>query len=337
MPTPTPMAGRPPSVTSDEWGPVEGAGPPSTASVRRMWLEDARTDFALAVGAAFVVGDALVGLVSSLPGYPSGVIGVALFTVWVVLLGAAPARWLVANRGQGPEGYGLHAAGRSSMSNGLVLAVPVLAAGYVVGVVRTDPLTALLGRVDELRLGMPADGVVALGLALALVLAAAVSIIPLHGLLSSRAVDAFRSDELPLVEALRTFGMGAAGVATVLGLLLLVAPTGWSLVRVAMDVGPLVVIVLLVDRQVDRADRTTRAGVLAPAIVAAVAPAFLLGGGNLLGGLYVGTLGFGLSVVVTSLITTRRASWAVVPLLLATVWSPTCLSLPVLLQACALG
>jgi hypothetical protein len=163
--------------------------------------------------------------------------------------------------------------------------------------------------------------------------AAGVGTMYLFGLLVVRARDGFRATDMPLLEALRTYGLGALAIGTVLGLLLSLAGSGPPTWAVLLDSAAMASVILLTDRMVASNDRTTRATVLGPAIVAIVAYVFALGGGlfsaNLAVSLYRGAMAAAVAVVLTALLETRRAAWAAVPLVAATVWAPTCATLPV--------
>ena len=89
-------------------------------------------------------------------------------------------------------------------------------------------------------------------------------------------------------------------------------------------------LVLVTDRLVPIGPTVPRGAVLAPMVVVAVAHMFALGGGLLFGnpliGLHAGGLAAGTTVVIAVLVSARNMAWAVVPLLIAVHWWPTCLS-----------
>lgn len=301
-----------------------------------MWLspEDARSDFILAA-AALVFGTMVVDFLIGLPFYPRGTLSLWLTPVWVVALMVVPPRFLARQRDQGQEAYGL-VADRTGLSDGILLAAPLLAAGYIRSFSDGNVLGALLGRLRNFaanspgltRLDLPTLvlGVVVLG-------AAALGSLLLFGLLTVRARDGFRGTDMSLLEALRTYGLGAVGVGTLLGLLISVAGAGPPPWAVLLDGFAMVAVVLLTDRMVATGDRTTRATILAPAIVAMVAFVFAMGGGlfsqGLAMSLYRGAMAASLAIVFGVLVETRRSSWAIVPLVAAAVWAPTCATLPV--------
>lgn len=300
-----------------------------------MWLspDDARSDFILAAS-ALVFGTLVVEFLFRIPFYPSGDLGLWLTPVWVVLLMIVPPRFLAQYREQGIEAYGL--VGQRSAGDGLLIAAPLVVAGYVRGLGDGNVVSAALGRLRgfaggggrlaDLDLLTLVLGVLVLG-------AAGVGTMYLFGLLVVRARDGFRATDMPLLEALRTYGLGALAIGTVLGLLLSLAGSGPPTWAVLLDSAAMAAVILLTDRMVASNDRTTRATVLGPAIVAIVAYVFALGGGlfsaNLAVSLYRGAMAAVVAVVLAALLETRRAAWAAVPLVAATVWAPTCATLPV--------
>lgn len=290
--------------------------------------EDARSDFILA-GAATLVGPLLVNLIAAIPGYPGGGdLGLALQLVWVLLVTAFVPWWLVRYRGLGLGGYG-YPEDRTGLRTGLLVAAPVV----VVGMLRTLGRGASLATMPLGRLwvGSPVvgDGPSAAQLSLSLLFVLAevavifVGVTMLFPFLTVRARDGFRPTEIPLVEGLRTFGMGAVGVSLVLGLMYAFVPSV-DLVAILLSVGGLAAVVLLADRLVTRSMRTTRATILAPAILTILMHVIGQRGG-LLGALFTGVLAAGTVVVIATLVETRRHAWAVLPLALALVVYPTCL------------
>lgn len=300
-----------------------------------MWLstEEARSDFILAAS-ALVFGTLVYQFIFSLPFYPRGSLSLWLLPVWAVLLMIVPARFLAGYRDQDLEAFGL-GSDRSGLADGLLLVAPLVAVGYVRGFSDGNVLGALLGRLRNIATASP--GLAALDLqqlVLSIVLlgVAGVGTILLFGLLVTRARDGFRATEMPLLEALRTYGLGAVAIGTVFGLLISLADGGTPTWPVLLEGLAMAAVVLLADRLVASGDRTNRMTILAPAIVAAVA--FLLRGGgffsqNLALSLYHGAMAASVAIVLAVLIETRRSAWAAVPLIVATVWAPTCATLPV--------
>lgn len=301
-----------------------------------MWLnpEEARSDFILAAS-ALVFGTLVVQFLVRLPFYPTGSFSLWLTPIWVVLLMIVPVRFLGSYRDQGTEAWGL-VGDRPGLGDGLLLAAPLVAAGYVRGFSGGNVLGALLGRLRGFAAtgaGMVQVDLPTLVLGILVLGAAGVGVMLLFGMLVVRARDGFRTVDMPLLEALRTYGLGAVAIGTVLGLLLSLAGAGAPTWAVLLDGGAMVAVILLTDRLVANGDRTSRATILGPAIVAIVAFIFSMGGGlfseNLALSLYRGAMAGAVAIVLAVLLETRRSAWAAVPLVAATIWAPTCATLPV--------
>ncbi len=295
--------------------------------------EDARSDFVLAAAGA-VLMPFLASLVANLPGYPSptSLLGELLAIAWMGATLAFVPVVIVRYREQGPKGFALGGS-RAVLSKAAVLAVPLLVLGYLRAMALVGPVRAALGRLAIPFAGSPTlgdsglDPLDVLVRALYLVVLVAGSLV-LVGFLIDRARDAFRSVDLPVVEALRTYGMAAAAAGLLFGLLAMVGRG----VGASLAIGaPLVVValVLLADRHVYAGMTTSRAAVLAPAIATAVFHVLATGGvfgGDLVLGLWWGSLGFGLVVVAACLARTGPTALAwTVPVVAAVLW-PTCIS-----------
>jgi hypothetical protein len=288
--------------------------------------DEARSDVILAAAAA-VLGTFLIGLVTQLPLYPrSGILGALVAVFWVFALTGLVPLLLARYRGDGMKAFGLQAP-RAAWRRGLGLVAPVAAMGVLQALlVAGDPMGAALGRIGRaLRSPVAAAPVYS---ALELV-ALVVGALMLTTFLAVRGREGFKPVDLSLTQALRTFGMGCAGVALIGGLLRSLGPE----VRVGgvlLEVTALVVVILLADRLVPLGPTVPRGAILAPLVVIAVAHLFALGGGLLFGnpliGLHAGGLGAGTAVVIAVLVSSRNMAWAVVPLLIAVHWWPTCLS-----------
>lgn len=288
--------------------------------------DEARSDVILAAAAA-VLGTFLVGLVTQLPLYPrTGILGDLVAVFWVFALTGLVPLLLARYRGDGLQGFGLHAP-RAAWRRGLLLVVPVAVLGVLQALlVAGDPTTAVLGRIGR---SLSAPGVSTPVFTALELVALVTGALMLTTFLAVRGRDGFRPVELSLTQALRTFGMGCAGVALVGGLLRSLGPE----VRVGavlLEVVALVALVLLADRMVPLGPTVPRSAILAPLVVVAVAHVFALGGGLLFGNplisLHAGGLAAGTATVVAVMVSARNMAWAAAPLLIAVHWWPTCLS-----------
>lgn len=292
-------------------------------------LEDARSDVILAA-AATVFGGLLLELLLSAPGIPTRgtAAQVLLLLGWFALSGLAPL--LLARYRQ--DTHAAFALGRDvRIGPALLLAVPLAAVG--VGralLVDGSPTVAVLGRVGRVVTGSPVVGEAALDLVGIILTVLQVAVLTVGSLLlvsflTTRGAAAFRDDERSATELLRTFGLGAAGVALVAGVSL--ALTGVSLVPVLLNVAVLAVLVLVADRLTPAGVAITRPAVLTPAIVIAVAHLLAAGGlfrGGLFPGLYTGGLAAGTTVVIAVTVVHRRRMLAALPLVVAAHWWPLC-------------
>lgn len=282
-----------------------------------MWTdpEEARSDFILAA-AATLFGPLLVAFLQNVArplflGTVGNLVQLALFFAYTGLVPLLLARY----RDQGVEAFGLDE-GREGVVPGLLVAVPIV-------VVAIGLQLALSGDVTAAVLGTLAGmlvGPVAFLMTILRAVVVAAAVVLLYTFLATKARNAFARNEVPQVEMLRTFGIAAAGAGFLAGLLLLVR--GGSVLRVLVEALTLAAVVLVADRFITQAGRTTRATVLAPAIVALVVKLRLFGG-DFLPSLRGALLGAGLVIVVVVLLETRRYAWAVLPVLIATVLWPT--------------
>jgi hypothetical protein len=306
--------------------------------------EEARSDVIL-TAATTLFGGFVLTLVTQLPLYPrTGILGLLVGVFWIFALTGLVPLLLARYRGDGLRAFGLDAP-RDGWRAGLVLLVPVVALGVVRELVATgSPVPALLGRLGGATGGSPVVmgttslGPIELAFSALQLVALTVGAVLLTTFLTVRGRDGFRPVDLSLTQAVRTFGMGAAGIALLTGLVRSVGPDT-RVVPVLLQVVALVALVLLTDRLVPIGPTFPRGAVLAPGIVVLLAHVFATGGlfrGNLLAGLHTGALAAGTTVVVAVLVATRRRAWAVVPLLLALHWWPSCLS-PLALELGAAG
>lgn len=306
--------------------------------------DEARSDVILAA-AATLFGGFVLTLVTRLPLYPrSGVLGLLVGVFWIFALTGLVPLLLSRYRGDGIRAFGLDGP-REGWRAGLLLVVPVAALESLRALIATGALApALLGRLGGATGGSPAVlattglGPAELALAALQLVALTSGALLLTTFLTVRGRDGFRPVDLSLTQALRTFGMGAAGLALLVGAVRAIGPDA-RIVAVLLQVGALVALVLLADRLVPIGPTFPRSAVLAPGIVVLLAHVFATGGlfrGNLLAGLHTGALGAGTAVVIAVLIATRRRAWAVVPLIVALHWWPSCLS-PLALELGAAG
>jgi hypothetical protein len=297
--------------------------------------DEARSDVILAAAAA-VFGSILIGLISGLPLYPrTGLLGAAVAIFWIFALTGLVPLLLAKYRGDGVQAFGLDGP-RDQWRRGLVLALPVVALGVLNEFVATGGLgPSLLGRIGGATGGTPSlaplglPGPVAMVLASVELLALVLGGLLLTTFLAVRGREGFRPVDLSLTQAVRTFGMGCAGVALVTGGLRSLGPDV-RIASVLLQVATLVALVLLADRLVPLGPTVPRGAVLAPLVVIAVAHVFTVGGGLLFGnpliGLHNASLGAGTAVVIAAMVAARRMAWAAVPLVVALHWWPSCLS-----------
>jgi hypothetical protein len=306
--------------------------------------DEARSDVIL-TAATTLFGGFVLTLVTQLPLYPRrGILGLLVGIFWIFALTGLVPLLLARYRGDGLRAFGLDAP-RDGWRAGLVLLVPVVLLGVLREFVATGSLLpALLGRLGGATGGSPvvvgttALGPVEIAFSALQLVALTFGALLLTTFLTIRGRDGFRPVDLSLAQAVRTFGMGAAGLALLTGLVRSIGPDT-RIVTVLLQVAALVAMVLLADRLVPLGPTFPRGAVLAPGIVVMLAHVFATGGlfrGNLLAGLHTGALGAGTAVVIAVLIATRRRAWAVVPLLLALHWWPSCLS-PLALEVGAAG
>jgi hypothetical protein len=295
--------------------------------------EDSRSDVILA-GATTLFGGFAVGVLARLPIYPrSGLLPLLLGVVWVFVLTGLVPLLLARYRGDGIAAFGLDAP-RAAWTAGIALAVPVVALGVLRQlVVSGTPTGALLGRIGGASFASPVIGDGGSGFGIATILQVAIFVVTTVGalllvtFLTVRGREAFRSPDVSLTELIRTFGMGAAGVALILGLLRSIGSA--RLLPVVLHVVTLAAVVLLADRLVPTGATTRRAAILTPVVFMVVSHVFAYGGlfrGDLIAGLYTGALAAGTAAVVAVVVESRSRAWAIAPLIVALHWWPSCLS-----------
>lgn len=280
-------------------------------------VEEARSDFVLAAAMAIFGPLIYFFLVRLLPlgglGALAGFVHAALVFAVMGLVPFLLARY----RGEGAIAFGLDGPSREGIIAGVVVALPVVALGILILWSQYGARPSILLGIIPNALGGPVETLVSL-VGLTALFAGALL---LYTFLAAKARNAFAQNEIRQLEGLRTFGLAAAGLAVIIGLL--VAAQGRiGLTRLLVDPLVLGAMVLLTDRLLQPNAITTRATVLAPAIVALVVQVELFGGQFLLT-LRHALLGAGLVIVMTMLIETKRYAWAVVPVLLAVTLYPS--------------
>ncbi len=294
--------------------------------------DDAKSDVILA-GATVLFGGLVRGIVAQLPLYPrSGVLAVVLDLAWILAL-TAVVPWLLSRyRGDGLGAFGLDG-DRSGIAGGIPLALPVIAAQVTLVLLAGGNLVQAFGG----RLGgvLGAGGALQPGGPTFLVLQGArfvvlsLGAILLVGFLATRSREAFpRSPEMSLTEMVRTFGMGAAALSLLVGLLATLGSLRAFLGMLA-TVAALVAVLLLADRRIPSRVSVPRATIIAPAVIVLLIHIFATGGifgGGLINGIYPGALGAGMAIAVSALVQDRAVGWSIVPLLLAAHWWQSTLS-----------
>lgn len=291
-----------------------------------MWLstDDARSDFVLAVAAA-VLGRYAAELVLTIPGRPLEPIAeIVIILFQVVMTGLAP--FLLARYRNDTSGaFGLKEADRSSLVTGVVVAAPLLVAHLLPLTFQGDFGALARGLLGRFAVGSPAIGIaVPLGDVVVRIISLVIIAVGswmFISFISVRARDAFRSPDMDVTEALRTFGMGAVGASLVLGLLRSIA--GFNALDALLLSATLLVVLLLTDQYVPARLTATRATLLAPMIT--VAALYVLPGGlfrgNLLFGLHTGAAAAVIAICATALIEARKG-WATIPLVVASAIYP---------------
>lgn len=291
--------------------------------------DDAKSDVILAA-ATVLFGGFARGLVAQFPLYPrTGVLAVMLDLAWIVAL-TALVPWLLSRyRGDGLAAFGLDGE-RSGISLGIGLALAVIV-GQVLLVVLAggSALQAIAGRLGGiLGAGAPTGGTTLLLLLAAEFVVLTLGATLLISFLAIRGREAFpRSPDTQLTELVRTFGLGAAAVALVVGLLRSIGAP--ATLPVLVNVLVLAAVLLLADRRLPTRMAVPRTSVLAPAGIVLLTHIFATGGffrGDLVSGLYLGALGAGTAIAVAALVQVRDVAWAIVPLLVAVHWWPSLLS-----------
>lgn len=280
-----------------------------------MWTDpdEARSDFVLAAATA-LFGPLVIQLVYRYtPLGPFGLFGTLLsIALLFVITGLVPIL-LARYRGNGIAAFGLQG-GREGIGPGVLIALPVVLLGIVVGwTAGFSPLRALAGIVPAFLSG-PFGGIDVVLAVLAISVQFA-GMVLLYSFLAVKAREGFGRTEIGHLEVLRTYGLAAAGGALLIGLLAAIG-ADVTVNRALLDAAALVAVILVADRFTDMESQTTRLAVAAPAIVALLL-AWDLFGGQFLATLRHGLLAAGAVIVVTVLVDGRSYAWAIVPLFAA--------------------
>jgi hypothetical protein len=300
-----------------------------------MDADDAKSDVILAAAVA-VIGPTVVAFVSRLPLLPqTGLLAALLGIGSLALLTLLVPLWLARYRGDGAAAFGLRetagpvavAGAPGTKGAALLLAAPAAVTGALsLLVLGADAVTVVLGRMGPAF--WSADGVTGLLIAVLEVVVLTAGTFVLVGFLGVRSRDGFpRSPDTSLTELVRTFGLGAVGVALLTGIVRLA--TGASVVLLVLHLLALVAVLLLTDRLVPAGISVPRTTVVAPLVVILVLQTFSAGGlfgGGLLLGLHRGALAAGVVIAIAALGATRRGSGVAFLLVIAVHWWPTCLS-----------
>jgi len=297
-----------------------------------MWLsaDEAKSDVILAA-AATLFGGLLIGWISALPLYPtSGVVGSIVNILEIaVILGLVPL--LLARHREGTLEQSFALTGDSSMLwVGLLVASPIALIEIVRRFVVSGSVTdALIGRV---LVGQPT---IASGMELAQVgniltetvwvAVFAVGLWLFLSFLAVRSRPAFRSPEMDVTAALRTFGLGAATGGLVIGLVGSLVMRSRFMITLLTFVA-VVTAILVADRYVPPRLETTRAAMLAPAIIVLVAHVLAGGGffrGDLITTLHQGLTSAALVIAMTALVE-AKAGWALPPIVAVIALWPMC-------------
>jgi hypothetical protein len=288
--------------------------------------DDAKSDVILA-GATVLFGGFARAIVAQLPLYPrSGVLAVVLDLAWIVALTSLVPWLLSRHRRDGLAAFGLDGE-RSGMATGIALAVPVVVAQMLTVFLLGGTLTqAIGGRLGGALAGggaLQSGGITILVLQGLRFVVVSLGAILLVSFLATRSREAFpRSPEMSLTQMVRTFGLGAAAVALLVGAIGSIGSLA-SFLTVLLNVLALTAVLLLADRRVPGRAAVPRAAVIAPALIVLLVHIFATGGflgGGLINGLYPGALGAGIAIAVAALVQVRSVAWGIVPLLLVVHW-----------------
>jgi hypothetical protein len=287
------------------------------------WIdtEEARSDFILAA-AVVIFGPLLYFFtIQILPFLRTGVLGGLLGAAFLFAISGLVPLLLSRYRDEGAAAFGIDTDASAGVRAGILIALPAVALGLVELFARhgTDPWI-LAGELRQVLLGPFEALIVLVGLA-----AIFLGGLLLYTFLPTKAYHGFAQNEIPQLEALRTFGLGAAGASVVIGLFVAIGGRV-TLTRALIDALALAVMVLLADRLVTPGAMTSRAAVLGPAIIALIVRIELFGPRGFFASLRQALLAAGVVIVIAVLVRTGRYAWAALPILLAIALYPSPLS-----------
>lgn len=297
-----------------------------------MWLsaDEAKSDVILAA-AATLFGGLLIGWLSGLPIYPStGLVGNVVDVIEIgVIVGLTPLLLARYREGTLEQSFALDG-DSSALWLGFLVAGPIAVIEIARRLVITGSVTdALVGRI---LLGQPTiASSVELGQIGTVVTEAvwvavfAVATWMFLSFIIVRSKGAFRSPEMDVTAVLRTFGLAAAAGGLLIGLVgNVVARSGFMITLLSFVA--VVAAILVTDRYVPGRIETTRAAMLAPAIVVLVA--HILAGGGFFRGDLITTLHRGLTsaalVIAMAALVEAKHGWALPPIAAVFALWPTC-------------
>ena len=251
-----------------------------------MWMsrDTALSDVVLAP-AGLVVGTGVVSLLARLPFWPGGITGVVILLVAAVVIMLVWPVWLARQRDE-PSVVG-QALRPGDLVAGIVPAAPLVLGGMALGLLGQGSLTSPTTLLR--RLVLVTTGTAGL-LQVVLWLVTATGSFLVITMVARRAPSAVRGPDIAASGVIRTFGLGLAGIATVLWML--VSFTGPEPASIGLVMGLAVALmVLLVDRMLPPRMALPRMAALTPGIVALVL--WLFSGGLLLGQGLLGNLASG--------------------------------------------
>lgn len=297
-----------------------------------MWLsaDEAKSDVILAA-AATLFGGLLLGWIANLPLYPtSGLAGSIVEVVEIaVIVGLAPLLLARYREGTLEQSFAL-TDNSAGLWIGLLVGAPIALIEIVRRLVISGSVTdALFGRI---LLGQPTivsdtelTQVSSIALEAVYVAVFAVATWIFLSFIAVRARAAFRSPEMDVTAALRTFGLGAAAGGFVIGMLRGVVNRSGFMVAFLSFVA-VVAAILIADRYVPARTETTRAAMLAPAVIVLVA--HVLSGGGFFRGDLITTLHRGLTsaalVIAMAALVESKNGWALPPIVAIIALWPTC-------------